>query len=434
MTLLFIENRYKTFFFEAVAKKLKAKGFDVHFLIQNKNFTPKSNFKNHTINYPKKSIDYITDINVERVIEIDRQQNHFNKKGKSYFYYYNNKINQIIEYVKPDVVFGESTAFHELLTIQLCKQREILYLHPTSCRYPQGRFSFYKYDTQEPYKGSGEILEEELALNIVNSIINRTAKPDYMKAARISKAAKINDRIKLVKGYIEGESYNTPNPIVKYKVEQKKTQNIAEWDSFALSEFKTSKFTVLYPLQMQPEANIDVWGRKHRNQTQLVKSILKALPKETILVVKPNPKSKYELNEALIALIKNYKNCIALKHDTKMDDVLPNIDLVVTITGTIAIECILSNKPVITFIKTLNNRANNCVYLPKIEDLKSSIDKVKNSTFETIDDKEKTTFINLLNRTSYKGIISDPFVDANCIIDTNIENIENAFLNVLESK
>ena len=55
-----------------------------------------------------------------------------------------NTISNAIEKIKPDLVFGESTLFHELLVINACKSRGILYLHPSSCRYPTNRFSFYK--------------------------------------------------------------------------------------------------------------------------------------------------------------------------------------------------------------------------------------------------------------------------------------------------
>ena len=51
------------------------------------------------------------------------------------------KIKEILEEINPNIVYGESTAFHELLTILNCKRKDILYLNPSSCRYPKGRFS-----------------------------------------------------------------------------------------------------------------------------------------------------------------------------------------------------------------------------------------------------------------------------------------------------
>lgn len=435
MTLLFIENRYKTYFFEAIATQLVHHGFKVHFMIQNKSFLPKKEFTNHIIPYPqKRNKNHIVNQSIEEVIISDRQQNYFNKEDQSYFYYYNDKISDVLDAVNPDVVFGESTAFRELLTINLCKQKNILYLNPSSCRFPIGRFSFYKYDTLEPYKGSGELLDSNTALKTIHDIVYRTAKPDYMKAVGISKKAKITDKIKLIKGYFEGECYNTPNPVVKYRVEKQKTRNISDWDAISESQLNCNKFTILYPLQMQPEANIDVWGNQYRNQTQLIQRISDVIKDEAILVVKPNPKSKYELSEEMVNLVKERNNIVGLTHSTTMDSIFPKIDLVITVTGTIAIESILSNKPVVTMVKTLNNTVNNCLYVENIEDdIASVIQTIKNRDFPKINDVEKTNFINLLNKTSYKGIISDPFSDANCISEINLNFMENAFINVLNN-
>src|SRR5690606_6216258 len=140
----------------------------------------------------------------------------------AYFYYYNDEINKILINIKPDFVFGESTAFHELLSIYNCEKLGILYLNPSSCRYPIGRFSFYKYNTLTPYKGSGELLSKAQAKKIINQIIHRKAVPDYMKPSPVSKSKKLKDQIKKIIGFIKGEKYNTPNPIVKFQLEQQK--------------------------------------------------------------------------------------------------------------------------------------------------------------------------------------------------------------------
>ena len=141
--------------------------------------------------------------------KIDRQFNHFKQKDSSYFYYYNQKIKEILEEIKPNIVCGESTAFHELLTILNCKRKDILYLNPSSCRYPKGRFSFYKYDTLTPFNGSGEILENTIAEKMISQIVNRNSSPDYMKLKPPSKISKINDKALKVKSYFFGEKYKT---------------------------------------------------------------------------------------------------------------------------------------------------------------------------------------------------------------------------------
>lgn len=435
MKLLFIENRHKTYFFEAIANQLKEKGHSIYWLVQNKQFLPSSNFKTHIIDYPSEKIkEFEKDKDVEGVIESDRQLNHFKKTDTYYFYYYSDKIENYLRELKPDFVFGEATAFHELLTIYNCKKLGILYLNPSTCRFPAGRFSFYKYDTLEPYYGSGEILDEKNAVKIIDEIVNRQIAPDYMKSISVSRKHKIKDKILKMYSYFNGEKFNTPHPFFKFKVEQQKKKNIKMWDNKATKEVeKNSFFKVLYPLQMQPEANIDVWGKKYRNQQNLIQEIYEALPPKTILYIKPNPKSKYELTEELISYIYKNERIKMLHHSIKMKAILPKIDLVVTVTGTIAIECILSNKPIVTLIETINNLAKNCIYIENLkDDLKDVVSNIEAKKFNFIDKQEKIAFLNILSSTSYKGKVSDPYTDKTSIFKENIDNLVFAFNSIIK--
>ena len=435
MKILFIENRHKTFFYEPIAKKLQEEGIEIYWLIQNKEFTPNLDSKKYSIPYPNIKIDVELDTEIESLIKIDRQFNHFKQKDSSYFYYYYEKIKQILEEIKPDFVFGESTAFHELLTILNCKRKDILYLNPSSCRYPKGRFSFYKYDTLIPFNGSGEVLENTAAEKIISQIVNRNSPPDYMKLKPPSKISKINDKALKVKSYFFGEKYNTPNPIIKLKLEKQKKQNIIKWDEASKQSIKKGNdFLLLYPLQMQPEANIDVWGKAYRDQTKLIEDMLASLPKGCKLVVKPNPKSNYEISKNLICLTRKHQRIEILHHNVKMDDILPIIDLVITVTGTIAIECILSNKPIVTVVKTINNKIKSCIYIKSLNaELKTIIKKVQKGEFPCVTKQEMIIFINELNQLSYKGKISDPYTDVSCIQQENINDIVKAFISVINS-
>lgn len=436
MKIIFVENRYKTHLYESIADKLIQEGYEIYFLIQNHSFIPSSKFQNHIIKYPKSGKQKFERIKyVEDIIKSDRQINHFKTKNTGYFYYYDKAISDFLRSVSPDIVFGESTAFHELLTIENCKKLGLLYLNPSTCRYPRGRFSFYKGSTLTPYKGSGKNLEEDEAMHIINQILVKKVIPDYMKIQPKSFKNILMDKFKKVFEFMNGEKFNTPNPIVKLQLEKAKKELIEEWDIDADHIISTDKnFKILYPLQMQPEANIDVWGKKYRNQTELIKKLSLILPENTTLYVKPNPKSKYELSHELHGIVSNASNIKHLHHLTNMEDILPKIDLVITVTGTIAIECILGNTPVITLIKTINNQANNCKYLCNLEkELSLEIDSIKKNGFSKISTQEKIEFINTLNKTSYKGIISDPFSDINCITEENINDIFCAFLEILKT-
>lgn len=435
MKILFIENRYRTLFWRAIGNELEKSGHEIKYLVQN-HFFGKNTNQDYIIPYPGScSKSDTSDKRNLELIKSDRNINYFQHKNTGHYDYYRNEIEKFIKDYKPDIVFGESTAFHELLTIDICKEKGILYLHPSSSRYPVGRFAFYQYDTLIPYEGSQEELDKEEAQNIISSIVNRTTKPDYMKIKKPS----FNSRIKRVKellshsfSYYSGEHYNTPDPFVKRKIERKKNYLISAWDKVAFEReelIKKESFKILYPMQMQPEANLDVWGRPYRNQLDTIRQILLNSSEDVQLIIKPNPKSKYELTEELIEFVRNNERIIPILHKESMDNVLPIVDLVITATGTIAIECILSNKPVLTLIKTLNNENTNCIFLENFENLMIYIKMIKTELFSKISDNKKIEFLNKLNQTSFVG---RPYETA-LLDQTNVRNCFHAFKTILKS-
>lgn len=432
MKLVFLENRYKTILMDAIAKKMAGKA-EIHWIVQNPLFRPE-NGKTHVLAFPrKKEVEIQSEITIDHVIESDRQINFFGQKDQNYFHMYSNQIGRIITMIQPTAVFGESTAFHELLTIEWCKKLKIPYLNPSTCRYPAGRFSFYNEDSLKPVAGEGKTLPPEETRTIIDSIVRRKAKPDYMKKVESNRKKEWADKLLKIRSFIIGEKYNTPNPMVKFRLERRKKNLIKEWDAHSVKEIRTNKkFKVLYPLQMQPEANLDVWGRKWRDQSSLIRALGEQTGLGVDLYIKPNPKSKYEISEHLIELINQEPQIHRLHHQSDMKEILDNVDLVVTVTGTVAIECILSGIPVVTLVKTLNNEQNSCRYLEDLESLPEVIKEIEDGVFPKSSDSDLDNFISKLNQTSYKGIISDPFSDPKCMNSENISDLFHAMNEVLD--
>lgn len=432
--ILFVENRFRTIFWLHMARILENNGHTIYWIVQNHAFKT-SIGQSFIIEYPIKTNSVNEELEYySEMIRSDRNINHFKTSSINHYPFYYNKISNIINEIHPDIVFGESTLFHELITIDICKLRSILYLHPCTCRFPPNRFSFYIYDSLTPYLGSNEILEEKDALEIIDKINKKIIVPDYMRKKR-TKYNKIigrcTDLIRLSYEYFKGEKFNTPHPFVKYKIEKEKKTNIKYWETIVGTkkiDINQSNTKVLYPLQFQPEANIDVWGRKHRNQFKLIKDIVNNLPLDTYLYVKPNPKSKYEISKELIDYIAKEEKIIPISHSTSMSEIINDMNIVLTVTGTIAIECILSNKPILTLIKTLNNTARNCIYIESLNEIFTYINLVRNNEYPKISDSEKVDFINLINKTSYEGITSQSFLS-----DKNLNVCAQAFLNVVNS-
>lgn len=423
MKILFIENRYKTVWWQLIAKELENYGHEVCFLVQNKRF--KSNIgRNYIMPYPKNDGEFKNKIrfDLSKIIKSNRGLNFFGIKNDYFIYYYHEIIDDFIENYDPDIVFGESTNFQELISISACKKRNILYLNPSSCRYPNDRFSFYQYDSLDPFGKSGEFLNSVTALKIIESITQKKSTPDYMKTIKheLSFIEKISDRLNLILDYYTGEKFNTPSPMMFLKLKFNLKKNLYQWNkmSFKVNELNKSSFFILYPLQMQPEANIDVWGHKNANQLEVIKSITNKLLHDEFLIIKLNPKSKYEVSDELISFIKkNSDKVIPISVESSMSDLWPIVNLIITVTGTVSIECILDNKPIIAIGEGIQMKEKNCYN--SLKELRHVINLICAKKYPILNNTEKIKFLNKIVSTSFSGVNGDGLHNRKYIKDFN---------------
>jgi hypothetical protein len=437
MRVLFLENRYQTYFWAEIAKRLIEGGHSVHWIVQNHAFAPKSGVV-HSIPYPPASALEHRDIPADllRVSQSDRNINYFGGDVRHYPYY-RQAIVEILDNVNPDVIYGETTLFHELLTLAAARERNIPYLQPTTTRYPSGRFSFYLYDTLYPFGGSGEQLTDHQADALVEGIVGRKTVPDYMlKPARESRwreyKRKAFDRMRLTQSYISGERFNTPHPMRKMHLQRELASRLADWQRLTKTRSPLrGRFTLLYPMQLQPEANLDVWGRKHRRQEQLLRAMHAATDEQTQIVVKANPKAKYEMSAELLAAITDCDRLIPLPLDSSMCSVFPTADLIATVTGTVAIEATLAAKPVVTFIRTPWNDNPGCRFMESPERIADAVCQVRNQSFPLNSIREDRRFLQDIVATSYRGLTSAPFHVPKAAEPENISLVYQAFVDVL---
>lgn len=429
--ILFVESRYMTYLYDKIAEKLIDDGYEVSWLVLNHEFNPQFGQK-FLIEYPtRRDKSSHKSSYLQTIIETDRQLRFFNKKDVNHFYYYDLKIRDVINFIKPDVVFGEPTLFHHLIAIEICKELNILYLFPASCRYPVDRIAFYMFETLKPFKGSNEILDEYDAQEVIKNIVNRTCVPNYMVARKVTFWNKLQDKIKILRGYIKGERYNTPPPLEKLRSNIQNKAFLKEWNNISVNTVDKSKFVVLFPLHMQPESSIDVWGRNYSDQTKVIEDIIQQLGENQVLYVKPNPKSSFEINRKLIEIVKANDNIFALEDTVKMGDIFDSVDLFITVVGTIAIECILSDKPVISLVETYFNNTLGSYTMSSTQEIRHIIELIQREEFHPLDIKEKVNYINNLNSRSYSGVLGDPGKNKYTVSDENIDRLHKAFIDVL---
>ncbi|THF63117.1 glycosyltransferase family 1 protein [Pseudothauera nasutitermitis] len=442
MKFAFIENRYKTIFWAAIAKELRSFGHRITWLVQNPVFSPDDESV-FLAPFPR-CTDLHTDLDsrshgLHWARAGDRFINYFGGNDRHY-YHYHLQIKKWLDDQTPDVVIGESTLFHEFLVIDECLSRGIPYLHPSTPGYPGGRFSVYAYATKEPLGESQDIPAEQECLAIAESIRRREKVPDYMTLPsgreperNHPRPGSLKDRLTILRGYLQGERFNTPSPLKKWLLDRQTKKYLSTWEQLASAKAppRGARF-VLYPLQMQPEANIDVWGQKFRDQTKLISDLADNLQQGWHLLVKANPKAKYELSAELIDVLRRDARISPISLTDSMADALNRVDLVCTVTGTVAVECVLSSKPVVQLGPGIVDSGRGCTLLSETGRIRDVIQEIETNLFITASDADRIRLIQRLYKTTFPGMISDPANSPVVMTQQNIQTVARTILEVSE--
>jgi hypothetical protein len=434
MRIAFIETRDKTFLLQAVADRLEG---EVHWLVQNAAFKVDGSDNVTLLRYPRRrdqvrsAPDAARKRILERVRASDRTLIYFGRTAWHYNAYYD-QIMEWFDRTQPDVIFGEPGSFWSHMVSLIAEDRGIPFLNPLSSRYPRGRFAFFEYDRIVPFAGEDSALGADELERIVNDITAGREKPDYMSSRR-SRAAALSARFALLKEWVRGERFTAQSPILFARNARALRANRTRWDAAATPLDRLRRNTaVLYPLQMQPEMNLDVWGYEFRDQTTLVTQLADRFAKEGVeLWVKPNPKSFYELSAQLTHAAISHPNVYLIKHDVQMSQVVDHVALVLTVTGSVAIERLLTQKPVVVFqedyaswIGALGSREVGLS--PETITLSGALEQLSVANIST-----PTQVIRGLLRTSYPGVISEPTYKPGVLEKRNVELLLAAFRDVL---
>lgn len=424
--ITFVENRGKTAFWVHVARELRRNGHSISWIIQNHAYRPlASDGRQICIPYPETADHEF--IGIPEAVSTDRGCNYFGGCNTHYAYY-TRAINDALDELSPDVVIGEPTLFHELLIISECRARKIPYLHPTMTRYPGGRFNILDCDTQNVAIASQEQWSEEKVVELASSIAGGRSLPSYMRSVskldwQLQKVKRLSGLARTTFGWLGGERYNTPSPIRKRKLGQELKSRLNDWKGLARLPDDRGP-VVLYPLQMQPEANIDVWGRPYSDQVGMVSALLDAVPANGSVAVKANPKSKYEVSSDLIALARREPRVVLLPLDMKMDAAHERCLGTITVSGTVGFEAVFGRGRCLSLRHPILQEDFPTFHATSPED---AVDQIfSNKDAGCGDLRSGVALLRKLISGSFPGTINEPLYDADCVTDENIARVAGA--------
>ena len=426
--LLFIENREKTFLWAGVARILAQEGHEVAWLVQNPLFARNLPGRVHRIPFPKRrDLEGPIDLADFPALATDRGREHFGA-GQSHYAYYAARIAAIVEFEQPAMVIGEPTLFHELLAMDLCARAEIPFAHPVGERYPPDRFAIFDGASQRPMVTSGETMDAAAAHDMAARIADGRAIPTYMAQGGTFDVMRDRLRRRVTRGRVVagrwlGERYNTPSIRRKLALNRAARANLDRWRGAASLPAIPDR-TILYPLQMQPENTIDVWGRPDWDQVAIVRRLLAATPADVGIAVKSNPKPYYEMSQAMLDLCVANPRVHLLPLDTPMTEALAATTGTVTVTGTVGYEAVCGRGRCLSTAHPVLDDLFPEFTAPTIE---SAAQRLLDDPTAGLGSPELgSRLMQALTARSFSGIVSDPVSDPRCTRAGNVAQIAAA--------
>ena len=115
---------------------------------------------------------------------------------------------------------------------------------------------------------------------------------------------------------------------------------------------KQKKQYAIYPLNTEPEVALLVYGRPYRNQIETVRNIASNLPVSWKLVVKEHPNAMGYRSSGFYGKLREIPNVVLLGPNIDTNILVSGASLLAVVFGTIGLEGILKQVPVIIFCKT----------------------------------------------------------------------------------
>lgn len=444
MKVCFVANFYKTFLFEKIAKELERFGHEIFWISFDKSMTLhlKKSFSKVLV-LSKSIIDKnnapIGDFKLNELVYGDR----FLRYQAEWAYDYLNNIQlpykNFIEQNGIRFIFGEITHAHEILLHRLTNHLfsdKVSYLHPQSVRIPDKRFWFLSDEFQY-----GVYREEEITnLNWQKELTPIVAK----KPRRVNQVDKevlrqksSREKILRIRRFFSQKNIQEDMPSVVHNRYKRAVLAInEETNKLSYNLVKrasivdlTDKKFVLYTLHMQPEASVDVVGAYYDDQLQNIKNIWRILPSDYFIAVKEHTNAIGNRSYTFFQKVKELRNAIIVDENIDSHQLIDRSQAIFTVSGTIAYEAALKNKPAFTFADIFFNRLKNCLKIGvddmrQISNFEALLEKLQKENADKLTIEEFSRF---LYQRSFKGIVDPPLNSEDWNDVSNIITTANSF-------
>lgn len=171
-----------------------------------------------------------------------------------------------------------------------------------------------------------------------------------------------------------------------------KKQNRSDYESIVTKEVPKSKF-VLFLFHMQPEYTVDGIAMNYYNQVEFVSNIARSLPADISIVVKENPKTVGGLHrpKSYYKDLVRHPNITFLHHNVDAHELIMKSIAVITLTGTVGIEALMMDKPVIVVGNIFYRYFDRVYFVATVGEVLETIEFIKSggyNSFASEDEKK----------------------------------------------
>jgi len=458
MNICFVACFNKTIFFNKIAEELKRDRVNVfwisvskkwtNYLVENgtnpKNILQLQNGEAYTFDIGKvnKTIESIENQSIhtfKQVYYMDRVLKEEQWSDVSIlFSYIVAKVEDFLISNNIEVVFGETTAAHEVLISMLSNTIGKQYLKPHTIRMPDDRFVFFQGHLEdEIFKlKSDDFTFEESSVCLLN-YKEKKPKPYYFNIHNKSsnffnwnfyrkKIEKIWDM------YSESKTNFSEKSLYHHLfIEKKYLRTLNKYKIKKMVKFHTigtkGKY-VLFTMHVQPEASIDVLGIENNNQYELIKVLATNLPFGYTLLVKEHSNALGLRDAKYMQNIAKIPGVLLVDPFQNTSELLEYVEMTYTISGTIGIEASILGKKSVSLSPMFYNVLPNSFFDKNPFNIKSHLETIERNVVKELD----TSFY-AYSQYTHKGFISDPVSLPYCISSENIKDVSKAFRKLLSS-
>jgi len=323
---------------------------------------------------------------------------------------------EILDEVKPDFFITTQTAFrpHHLFYL-LCKKKGIKVLMLNSANWGKHCYISGNYHKLDNFN---ELFANRKALpTTFNDIQNRLESKILSKKVSKFYQSHKNSKIKLMQAAFQllilSDNSNEKTHYTYYGRKKLKVllseinNSIKRWyrkkyiDQNFLQEIIDDKPFIFLPLQQEPERSLLLSAPDYKNQIETVEYVSKCLPENFLLFVKEHPTQGSGRDWREISQYKALQNNpkVRLIHPSvPADEIIKKSKLVISVSGTIALESAFLNTPSITIAD------NDYTLIPSISRLNSKNELqglIENSLEKKVEPSSLGKYLDILEENSF---------------------------------